>query len=113
MDRAKEGKLLAWTDYTRLYRSMGDRALRHPRKKDPMNNCLGRQVLVGNTANGSGTPVFFTAAVIMFLLNRHHIKDLHHARGCQDRQEVEVSLLASPGRACNRGNRKSALIDDF
>jgi hypothetical protein len=75
-----------------------------------MNNCLGRQLLVGNTANGSGTPVFFTAAIIKMLLNRHHFKDLHHARGCQDRQEVEVSLLASTGRACNRGDSKSALM---
>ena len=76
---------------------MRSRALRHPRKKDPMNNCLGRQLLVGNTANGSGTPVFFTAAIIKLLLIRNDIKDLHLARDRQGRKEARVCLLASCG----------------
>jgi hypothetical protein len=51
--------LIFWSDLVWTFQI--EYALRHPRKKDPMNNCLGRQLLVGNTANGSGTPVFFTA----------------------------------------------------
>jgi hypothetical protein len=91
---------------------MRSRALRHPRKKDPMNNCLGRQLLVGNTANGSGTPVFFTAAIVKSLLISHYIKDLHCARGRQDRQYIELNLLPRPGRACNGGDSESALMVD-
>ena len=42
-------------------------ALRHPRKEDPINACLGRQALVGNTANGSGIPVVIIAEFVILV----------------------------------------------